>query len=83
MLPIVGWKIYRADGLVYASSTHDIEDVPDGIQVLIFFHEHPYRTLAYGEDTYEVEGRTLTGVWMQEDDYYALVARAHADGVWP
>ncbi len=83
MLPIIGWKIYRADGAVFSSSTHDISEVPDGIQVVIFYHEQPYRDIAYGEDSYIVEGRVFTGVWMDENKYYELVQTAFADEVLP
>jgi hypothetical protein len=83
MLPVLGWKIYRADNSVWNSSAHTAQQIPDGIQVVIFYHEPPYRTLAYGDDSYTVDGHTLTGVWMDEAAYYQLVNRALADEVWP
>lgn len=83
MLPVLGWRIYRADGSTYSSSTHDIKDVPDGIQIVIWFHPTPYRTIDCGEDIYSVDGRILNGELMDTDAYYALLAQAVVDEVWP
>lgn len=80
MLPVVGWRVYCADGTTY---TQNPESIPPSVQVVVFFHAQPFRTLAYGEDFYEVDGVTLTGLEIPESDYYALLQQALADMEWP
>lgn len=82
MLPVQGWKIYRSDGSVYTSAD-GVAGVPDGIQIVVWYHAPPYRTLEWGEDIYTVDGRTFTGVWMAEPEFYALCDRAFNDREWP
>lgn len=80
MLPVVGWRVYCADGSTY---TQNPEQIPPTVEVVIYFHEYPYRTLDYGLDFYELDGVTLVGKEMPEVDYYALLDRALADMEWP
>lgn len=83
MLPVVGWKIYRADSSVWSSAGLSVHEVPDGIQAVIWYHAPPFRTLSHGEDAYEVDGRAFTGVWMDAVGYRSLIERALADTEWP
>ena len=80
MLPVIGWRVYCADGSTY---TQNPESIPATVEVVIYFHEYPFRTLAYGEDTYEVDGVTLFGREMPEAEFYAMLERAVADMEWP
>jgi hypothetical protein len=80
MLPIIGWRVYCADGSTYE---RDPQNIPAAVQVVIYFHEYPFRTIASGDDEYEVDGVTLYGLEISEADYYALFERAYADMDWP
>lgn len=76
MLPVIAWKVYCADGSIHTANP---EAIPQNVQVVIYYHEPPYRTLAYGDDTYNVMGQTISGSWMVEEDYLAMVDTALAD----
>jgi hypothetical protein len=80
MMPVIGWRVYCADGSTYDRDPHLI---PPTVQAVVYFHEYPYRTLAHGEDTYEVDGVTLHGAWMDYDQFLAIVQRSAADMGWP
>lgn len=80
MLPVIGWRVYCADGTSY---TRDAHLIPPTVQVVVNFHAPPYRTLEYGADTYRVDGVTLRGAWMTDEAFARVVACAHADRDWP
>ena len=80
MLPVVGWRVYCADGSTYTSNP---QDIPPTVQVVVYFHEYPYRTLGSGTDTYEVEGVTLYGAWMDEAGLEVILRAAFEDMAWP
>lgn len=80
-LPIIGWRVWLADGRSFSSKTHVWEDLPDGIQVVCFYHERPYKTFVYGVDEYEVPESDVRklGEWMDTDEFYALVRKAEQE----
>ena len=85
-LRMIGWKAWCDDGVVYSSRTHRWPQVPKiGVQVLCVYHAKPYRTYTYGEDVYHLPGRKSVklGRWMSDDDFAAVVAKAHSDEEWP
>jgi hypothetical protein len=80
MLESLGWRVYCADGTTYTS---DPSAIPPTVQGVVFFHAPPYRTVSYGRDTYEVEGVTLTGAWLPDDEFEAIRLAMMADEGWP
>jgi hypothetical protein len=83
VLPVLGWKIFRADGSVWSSAEYSVWEVPDEIQAIVLYHAPPFRTMELGEDFYSLDGRMLAGKWMDTAAYYALVNQAFLDEVWP
>jgi hypothetical protein len=80
MTSVFGWRVYCADGSTYTQDPHLI---PPTVQAVVWFHAHPYRDIEVGEDFYEVEGVTLTGLEIPIADFEALYAVAFADRDWP
>lgn len=79
-LPVRAWRVYDSEGKTY---TTDPAAIPPDVQVVVYFHDAPYRTLAYGDDQYVVEGVTLYGREMALDRYLEIVDRAFHDHDWP
>lgn len=79
MLPVVGWRVYCSDGSTYTSNP---ESIPPTVQVVVYFHEYPYRTIDSGTDTYVVDGVTLYGAWMDEAGLAAIQQAAFEDMTW-
>lgn len=79
-LPVRAWRVYCSSGDTYTSNPSAI---PSDVQAVVFFHDHPYRTLAYGDDFYEVDGVTLVGREIPVDEYYRILDVALADVEWP
>lgn len=80
MLRVVGWRVYCEGGVTYES---DPQSIPPTVQVVVWFHAPPYRTLEAGQDFYEVDGVLLTGKEIPLADYEAIRATALADVEWP
>lgn len=76
MLPVVAWKIYCSDGKVYTTAP---DQIPRDVQVVIYYHEPPYRTIDCGEDTYTVDGITVFGKWMDTEGFERLLLQAATD----
>lgn len=79
-LPVRAWRVYCSSGDRYTSNPAAI---PPDVQVVVYFHDYPYRTLAYGEDFYEVDGVTLEGREIALSEFYRIVDAAFADMEWP
>ena len=58
MLPVLRFSIRYADGgRVEGADAADWEAAPaDGVLAVVFWHEAPYRTLAYSEEPYRYPG---------------------------
>jgi hypothetical protein len=77
MLPIYGWKCWTnvdqsGNSTVYNSYNHNLAAIPKspGIVGFLFFHEPPYRTQWYGEDTYTMwDGMVLNGRSLPQSVY--------------
>jgi hypothetical protein len=80
MLESRGWRVYCADGTTYTS---DPSAIPPSVQGIVLFHSAPYRTLVYGNDEYELEGVTLYGSLMPDDEFEAIRLAMVADMEWP
>lgn len=80
MLPVLAWRVYCADGSTYTS---DPQSIPSTVQAVVYFHAHPYRTVDYGNDFYEVDGVTLVGKEIPLDEFLAIKDRADNDMEWP
>jgi hypothetical protein len=83
MLPVVGWRVYCSDGSTYTSGQVDPSTIPATVQAVVYFHAHPYRTIGSGTDTYEVDGVTLFGAWMDEAGLEVILQTAFEDMAWP
>jgi Icc-related predicted phosphoesterase len=61
-MKILGWKVYYGNEEIISSKEAEWEDIPnDDVQVIVLYHEPPYRTFLGGHDYYlKVE---------DEDDY--------------
>lgn len=79
---IIGWKVWTSDG-VFNSADHQAKDVPPDVQVVVYYHPFPYRTMSDGEDFYEVDGVTLVGKEIDYDKFLAIQAAAFEDMRWP
>lgn len=85
--PIVGWKVYTSKlGEVFDSRRHKWADVPHDAQVLIIFHEKPYRAqqdaerrkaLPWAEDDWR------DGPPLPDDLWQQIYVAARADIDWP
>lgn len=77
-LPVLGWRLWYADGSIVSSADTDWDDAPiTGVQVLEYLHEAPYRTLAYGHDEYRLDEQSTPkyGQWMDTAAFELLVDR--------
>ncbi|MDF2757816.1 MAG: hypothetical protein K0S99_448 [Thermomicrobiales bacterium] len=76
------WAIYYGDGGVWPSDAGDWKDAPDqGVQVVVVYHDPPYRTLYDGRDVYYAEGRTYPkyGQQISDADFYRIQDNARTD----
>jgi hypothetical protein len=80
MLPYVGWKVYCENGEIYTS---DPESIPDTVQVIMYYHEKPYRTTEHGLDYYNLEGHILYGKEIHIDKFMEILDTAMNDMEWP
>lgn len=80
MLPVLAWRVYCADGSAY---TTDAKSIPATVQAVVYFHAYPYRTVDYGNDFYEVDGVTLTGLEIPLEEFEAIRKRADEDMEFP
>jgi hypothetical protein len=82
MMPTLGWKVWTSDS-VYNSVEHPASEIPPDVQVVVYYHPHPYRTMDSGEDYYQVDGVTLVGKEIPYEDFLAIQAQAFEDMEWP
>jgi hypothetical protein len=59
----------------------------NGVQTIVLFHAHPYRTLVMGQDVYNLPGapanQSKNGVWVSDEAYTGFMDAADADMNWP
>ena len=77
-----GWRVWTSED-VYDSVNHKASDVPDDVQIVMYYLEPPNRHVVMGEDFYEVDGVTLAGTYMEKEAFWDIADRAMADMEWP
>lgn len=82
MPPVLGWKVWTSSA-VYNSADHQAGEIPADVQIVVYYHQHPYRTMDGGEDFYQVDGVTLVGKEIDYADFLAIQAQAFDDMEWP
>lgn len=83
MLPLRGWTIWYDNGSTFSSEDGSWKDAPDqGVQVVCFRHDPPYRTFFSGDDTYHHPDHddVKHGRWIETDEFYALLRIAEMEG---
>lgn len=54
---VESWWTFYADGSAYGSLIGNWPEAPEGIVMMVLFHESPYRTLLVGESEYTFPDR--------------------------
>jgi hypothetical protein len=83
---IVGWRVWLSAGREYNSKDHTEADIPtNGVQMISFYHQFPYRDFVQGEDDYYLPGgRHLTGTALSDSAYQQIINHAISTaGTWP
>jgi hypothetical protein len=81
-LPIVGWKLWYADGLTVTSQDVPWADAPrQGVEVLMVYHPNGYRTIVKGRDEYTFPGEAESKLGLEIDRgvFEAMQRAAMAD----
>lgn len=77
-----GWKVWTSDA-VYNSVDHSASDIPDDVQIIMFYLDYPQRHVVMGEDYYDLDGVTLEGKYMDLDEFWNIADKAMSDMEWP
>lgn len=75
MLPIRAWRIFYADGSTFDSTQGTWAQAPPfGVQVVVWYHDPPYKTLDQARDIYTLEGEAgvKMGLFMDEEGFYRI-----------
>lgn len=81
-LPLVGWKLWYADGLVLDSTHVRWAAAPaEGVEVLMAYHPDGYRTIVTGRDEYTWPGEreSKLGLEIAPEAFTAIQRAAMAD----
>lgn len=81
MIPVRSWRIDYADGTSWSSDQGPPERTDDVLAV-VWWHDPPYRSLAYGRMTDPVavvDGIELSGVTIDDDEWEAYQLALHAE----
>ena len=80
--PIIGWKLWYADGFAWCSAECSWEEAPrTGVQVLMIFHPGGLRTIVNGRDEYTLPGETASklGLLIERERFERMQAEAMVD----
>ncbi len=83
MMPVRAWAIWYDDDTTFSSEDGSWEDAPrEGVQVVCFRHDPPYRTFVTGRDEYlhPEHGGVKYGRWMDDDAFDVLNRIAETEG---
>jgi hypothetical protein len=81
-LPIIGWRLWYADGSTTCSAECSWQDAPrEGVQVLVVHHPENRRTIVKGRDEYVLPGETSSklGLMIEREQFERMQGEAQTD----
>lgn len=75
------WKVWTSSE-VFNSFEHKASEIPNDVQVVMYYLEKPQRHVVMGEDFYSIDGVTVEGKEINLERLGEIVSEAMSDTEW-